>query len=395
MILALVAALALSGPADEIRRAECSLVPPESLQLGGYTERGSKTSVPGGDDLKCRVFYFSRTGSAVVSLEMLTVPESLYQEVTKRTGVHLFMSATHTHCAPDSQMLNSRMTLNIPGIANFKQRWLDWYTDKIVGCIEAARKAPAEEIKSWSMASFNVGMNRGRRKGAVPSPLMRVLYLNGKPLLSNYSAHPVNYGAETLTLQSDWPGTLMERTGMISFPGALGDVSPNFGDGTPAEKVDRFVTKVQGLIAAPKPSQILSLRPGFNIGLYPFVAPPAVPHPNFAKTNRIPDVLAKLTVAKFAPHWMQLTTIAIGNKLVIVGVSGEPTSELGRSIETEMRKQGYSQVWVVAHVNGWAGYMLEPDDYDRGGYEAELSFYGRDERKAILEGLRRFGELTP
>lgn len=387
MVLALIAALAVAGPADGIRRAECSLVPPETLQLGGYTERGSKTFVPGGDDLKCRVLYFSSMESAVVSLEMLTIPESLYEAVRKRTPGMLFMSATHTHCAPDSQMLNSRMTLNIPGIANFKQRWLDWYSDKIVGCIEAARKAPAEEIKSWSMASFNVGMNRGRRKGAVPSPLMRVLYLNGKPLLSNYSAHPVNYGPETLTLQSDWPGRLMERTGMISFPGALGDVSPNFGDGTPAEKVDRFVTKVQGLIADPKPSQIVSLRSERGMGSTRFAAPLPVPHPNFAKTNRVPEVLAKMTVAKFAPPTMQLTYLTIGKRFAIIGVSGEPTSELGRSIETEMRKQGYPHVWVVAHVNGWAGYMLEPDDYDRGGYEAELSFYGRDERKAILNGL--------
>ncbi len=34
--------------------------------------------------------------------------------------------------------------------------------------------------------------------------------------------------------------------------------------------------------------------------------------------------------------------------------------------------------FVVAHANDWLGYVLTPDAFRDGGYEACLSFYGAD-----------------
>jgi hypothetical protein len=46
---------------------------------------------------------------------------------------------------------------------------------------------------------------------------------------------------------------------------------------------------------------------------------------------------------------------------------------------------GFSSVLVCSHVNGWMGYILDPEDYDRGGYEATLSFYGREEGTKVVD----------
>lgn len=33
---------------------------------------------------------------------------------------------------------------------------------------------------------------------------------------------------------------------------------------------------------------------------------------------------------------------------------------------------------MLSHTNGWAGYLLTKEEYQQGGYEATLSFYGPD-----------------
>ncbi|MCG9895813.1 MAG: hypothetical protein MH204_10100, partial [Fimbriimonadaceae bacterium] len=44
---------------------------------------------------------------------------------------------------------------------------------------------------------------------------------------------------------------------------------------------------------------------------------------------------------------------------------------------------------VVGHVNGWAGYMLDSEDYARGGYEATLHFYGPSLADRLVAARRK------
>ena len=119
MLVSLVATLSI-WPV-QVGTSTVSITPPEPLPLGGYTQRGGAVFQPGGDDLFARTVVLRQRSEtiAVTSVEMLTVPESLYREVKERlpAGVKLFLAATHTHSAPDSQMLNERMTIPVPGIA--------------------------------------------------------------------------------------------------------------------------------------------------------------------------------------------------------------------------------------------------------------------------------------
>jgi neutral ceramidase len=125
-----------------VRSYAVDITPPEPLPLGGYTARGSQLAqvVPGSLWASTIVFSDEDTTVALVSAEMLTIPESLVQAVQDRLpkGINLFLSATHTHNAPDSQMLNRQMTFQIPGLAKFNEKWLTWYADRLAFGIKVA-----------------------------------------------------------------------------------------------------------------------------------------------------------------------------------------------------------------------------------------------------------------
>ena len=91
-----------------------------------------------------------------------------------------------------------------------------------------------------------------------------------------------------------------------------------------------------------------------------------------------------MLVDRFAPQVATVSAFRLG-KTAIVGTPCEPTSEIGRSIALIGRKLGFDWTLVVPHVNGWAGYVLRPDDYRRRGYEAQLSFYGEQMGERLVE----------
>lgn len=381
-----------------LRRATVDITPPEALPLGGYTERGAKVSEPGGSHLYARAILL-RQGSVevfIVSAEMLTVPESLAREVRKRipSDVHVFLCATHTHSAPDSQILNERMTLGIPGIANFRPRWLEWYADKIASAYsEATKDRLGSKVPTILPVVFDPQLNRGRRKDAFPDPTGTVITDSlMEPILAVYAAHPVVLDANNLKLSGDWPGVFANLIQAPVLMGAIGDVSPKVDESRSRE--DRLVRYARSLFSAywsrfaflPEPSA-KSTAP-LKVIEEEIPLAPAVAHPDFARTNGIPDVLAQSIVGQFAPREAKIMAVRMG-KVVLVGVPGEPTSHLGREIRDYGRRLGFPYTLVISHVNGWMGYILGPVDYDRGGYEATLSFYGREQGIEVVQAAKR------
>ncbi len=360
--------------------AEGSLVPPEPLPLGGYSARNRAKFVPSDHPLRARSLVISDSKSrvALVCLELLTVPESLAREVGARVGsdVKLFLCATHTHCAPDSQMLNDRMTFDVPGIAKYQAKWLTWYADRIAEIVRKSLAAPTHAIDRWE---FNGGIsdsNRGRRAGAHPSKLVSRLGSAGQNLILHFAAHATLHDEKTLTVDGDWPGSVLERTPGIVLPGAIGDVSPK----AQGENADvQSANMAQLLLGANLPNAFKWTSDSQKLAYLttPIPLPKPTPHPTFAKTYNVTQGVAQLAVHAFAPKAANLTLVRLG-PVAIVGVPGEPTSELGARIRQFGNQLGFAETLVCSHVNGWAGYILAPSDYDRGGYEGTLSFFGRD-----------------
>lgn len=370
--------LGQSGPT--IAFGQTDLTPPESLPLGGYTERGEKKGVQAAERLMGRFAVLRQGQSTIVvgCLEMLTLPEGLLDavrsKIPKEAG--LFLAATHTHSAPDSQMLNPRMNFRIPGIAPYSSRWLSWYTDRIAGGINQALAAPPAPIASMSLSTGTVDANRARRPMGRPNKEAATLWVNGRRLLGVYAAHPTLHEASELEVSGDWPGAWMRHPEgpWIAFTGAIGDVSPAAAGATGGEKCKRLV---ENLVENGEKVRKFRFRDPITVGLaeseVQLGAPE--PHPNFARDQKIDAGLARIVVSRFAPPTARITTLRLGS-FILAGVPGEPTSGVERRMATTFHMAGRVRARVLSHVNGWAGYMLEPDDYASGGYEAGLSFYG-------------------
>lgn len=391
-----------------IRQSDVDLTPPELLPLGGYTERGAKIAEPGGDVLHARTLILrnGKTSIAVVSAEMLTIPESLRREVAARLpkDLNLFLVATHTHCAPDSQMLNDRMTLPIPGIATFKRKWLTWYADRIATGVKEALAEAEVEVTGLHLLQFHAALNRPRRALAVPDTLATMVVGDTKggenALWFHYAAHPVFYDSDEMHTREDWPGLVAQKFATMVIPGAIGDVSPVAPGETPWKKIenftaqmgtemDRYVVRAKG--RADDPWGERPMLPVMWVE-QPIALDAKKPHPIFATRYKVPDALAVMAVTQFAPPAASVRAFRLG-KLAVVGIPGEPMSELGRRIREAGMRMGFDSVLVCSHVDGWMGYILGPADYDRGGYEATLSFYGREEGDKVVaagvEALRR------
>ncbi len=396
-----VSLLSLWVPATlEIAFGVVDITPPEPLPLGGYTERGDQVMEGVKDPLTARALFL-RQGAlevALISAELLTIPGSLSREVEKKIfpggGGYVFLTATHTHCAPDSQMLNERMTFKIPGIATYQPRWLQWYADRIA---ELARtRLSYQEVKEIRLLQAKAPLNHPRGVSQqADSRLARVRFVlkNGDFIdLLHYSAHPTLYGPTMLKTSGDFPGEWLKRgSHRIFFNGAMGDVAPTPPGGIGGEEgaramalaFDRTLEEAENSGSHPEvklPPQGLALK-RLRIAL-----PPPVPHPEFGERFGVPSVLVRQLVRAFAPSEASLLLVSVG-PVTFLGVPGEPTAEVGQELELALRSRGFVFPFVVSFTNDWIGYIVSRSHYSLGGYEASLSFYGPELGERLVQSL--------
>jgi hypothetical protein len=155
-------------------------------------------------------------------------------------------------------------------------------------------------------------------------------------------------------------------------PGSIGDASPATRQG---ESVFAFARRISSWVeSAPRrPLAATSAK----VVVAPVKLPDAVPHPEFVSSNGVTPELAQLVMTRFAPPAAELTLIQLGD-LLLIGVPGEPTGAFARQLRAAAWQRGFRNSYVLSHTNGWAGYLLTAEEYQQGGYEATLSFYGPD-----------------
>lgn len=421
----------------------------EKVPLGGYTARGNKKAIGVRDEVGAIALVLA-SGSqrfAIVSSDLLTVPASLSQAVASRlpgwSEQDLVLCATHTHCAPDSQRLNRRMRFPVPGIATFDQRALDWTAERIAAVIREA-EAKLEPVTLWT-GSADAGLSRGRRNEEVALPVARGPMLGRMPrllrrqavspvepdslhiaefrrpdgtplaLLVSYAAHPTIFGDDMLQISAEWPGELArcwERRNpgsrLIFLNGALGDRSPVADQGKDDD--DRVALYARSLL------RVVSVAMGNSlpVGRGPTVVnangqrvahgplptstaeqmlvrytvanlPAAQPHPELVQemaAQGIPKGLLGQVVQAFAPSTAPMRALRIGDWRVLF-VPGEPTTKAG----AELRRAASADL-VVSFAGDWVGYVLTPEEYARGGYEATVSFHGPHLLDALLAAAR-------
>ncbi len=79
---------------------------------------------------------------------------------------------------------------------------------------------------------------------------------------------------------------------------------------------------------------------------------------------------------------VRLTGVKIGS-VALVGISGEPFSEIGMKIK---EADGWELIMPCSLTNGMTGYFPTKSAYDEGGYEAKSSPFGAEVSDKIIEG---------
>jgi hypothetical protein len=74
-------------------------------------------------------------------------------------------------------------------------------------------------------------------------------------------------------------------------------------------------------------------------------------------------------------------------ELLIVGAPGEMIAELGLEIKDKLKDHGIKYPVIGGLANQWISYILSEEEYDKGGYEASVSFYGKELGDVIIKAM--------
>jgi neutral ceramidase len=397
--------------------ATVDLTPPMEMKasLGGYGSRMNRPATGVHDAVlgKALVLVGEERKFALVTADILAFPPGFKAAVMERLGTNgwredqIMLLASHSHTSIDMMALHPKNTFGIPQVGLFHKELLE-RTARLLA--QAIREAEQKQIPIFaaSLSKSVPGRNRNRRQGgAVHDETLTVTRLDTadhRPLavLVNWTAHPTFMDAEDMLFSGDWPGQLQRTLEALIGPGATvlfyngaeGDQSPVSPEcSSHWERAERYGREMG--IAAWRLWEKIEPRPvrSFSYHSEPIVLPPRQPHPDFMKTGGaeygLNEANMKVFLEQLVPAQTHSTCLRLGD-LVIVGVPGEMAAQLGLNAKaTIAQTTGATCVTIGGLADEWISYILPPDEYRLGGYEASMSFYGEELAKAISAGLIR------
>lgn len=416
--LFLVIALAtLPARASEMTAgvARVDLTPPMEMgaSLGGYGERMSQPAQGVHDRVFAKALVLSDDDRRFVLLtaDILGFPPTFKQALIQRLGEdwkseQIMLLPSHSHTSIEMNAIHRKNILGNKQLGVFSEELFEWTLDHLVSVIQGAAKDQVPVTLGTSVKDID-GWNRNRRhRGGATDPALavtRIDSVDGKPLavLVHFTAHPTFMGAEQMLFSGGWPGHL-QRTleAMIGsgvtvmyYNGAEGDQSPV---GLPGSGSSRWEAAGQyGLSLAVEAHALWSsIRPKrdiqFDFHMQTIELPKHRWHPDFMKTGGQEYGLSKMLLEKLLPLLFPSQTtsgcLRLGD-LVLVGIPGEMQAELGMEIKTRAREiTGARHVTIGGLANEWISYILSADEYQLGGYEASVSFYGSELGECMVEG---------
>jgi hypothetical protein len=395
--------------------ARIDLTPPLELHapLGGYGERMNRPAEGVHDRIFAKALVLSDGDRkfAVVTADIVGFPPPVKPALVERlaaggwTKERIMLLASHSHTSIEMNAINPLNTFQIPQIGIHNPRVYGFVIDRLTQVVQAAERQLVEVSVGTSSISIE-GWNRNRRGGTVTDKeltLTRVDTLQGKPLavLVNFTAHPTFMSGEDMLFSGDWPGHL-QRTleslideGVVAmyYNGAEGDQSPvGRPDAGPSrwERAERYGRDL-GIVTW---KQWLQTKTATNVAfayhLHTIALPERTWHPDFMKTGGaeygLNEKLLKEMLPVMFPAEVDSISLRLGD-LLIVGIPGEMAASLGMKIKSEAAKiTGAKHPVIGGLADAWISYMLPADEYQRGGYESSVSFYGETLGDTVVAG---------
>jgi len=396
--------------------ARVDLTPPMSMKatLGGYGARMSKPAEGVHDRvwLKCLVLSDGSKRLAIVTADALGFPppvraallEKLKSQNTNLDEVLLLPS--HSHNSFDIFALHPKNIYRIPQIGVFQQEAFDHVVARLTEVIIKANQQLVP-VKIGTERMMLPGWNRNRRGVGISDPdftLTRVDDVNGKPVaaLVFWPAHPTFLSAKEMLFSGDWPGYLQRslealigsNATVLYVNGAQGDQSPTprpQSGASPWEKAEDYgrdlALQAYGLWRKITPTDDVSM----NWQRCTFALPKRVKHKDFFKIGGLEygllDSGLEGMLNSLFPAESQSLAVRI-NDLLVVGVPGEMAAELGMEVKKAVQQaSGAKYVVIGGLADEWVSYMLSAREYNRGGYEATISFYGETLGPTVVEAV--------
>ncbi len=383
--------------------AVVDITPPLEMKytLGGYGQRMSKPAEGVHDPIMAKALALKKANEKylIITIDILGLPSNFKTDLLKRIEKNgwkdrnLTLLPSHSHGSLEMASINSKNIFGVPQIGIFQPELLAFLLDKIEKLVLNADQNYRDVIIGTGSAEFD-GLNRNRRGEKVIDKeliVTRIDLTNGQPLaaLVNWTAHPTFIGGADMLVSAEWPGYLqteMEKSigngvTVMYYNGAEGDQSPVYDKAIdPYEKI-----RVYGKMIAEKALSVYhTVRPAAENRLayhYEVVdLPKQVAHPDFMKTGGaeygLDEQSAGVIMAAIGPEKVGMGSVRIGD-LVIVGIPGEMTAELGIAVKQMLKNNRTKYVAIGGLANEWISYILAEDKYvNGGGYESSVSFYG-------------------
>lgn len=396
--------------------ARVDLTPPPELKapLGGYGERMNSPAEGVHDRIfgKALVITDGSKKFALVTADMLGFPPPFKQAVVDRltsrgwTMDNIMLLASHSHTSIEMNAINPLNTFDIPQIGVHNPDLFEFTVANFVRLITEADKHHAP-IRIGTSSQHLAGWNRNRRgeDGVVDDELTvtRIDKSSGEPLavLVNFTAHPTFMTAREMMFSGGWPGHLQRTTEaligghvcVMYYNGAEGDQSPRGRPGSGDsrwEMAERYGRELGIVVANDWQNIKTQADTEFQFHRQTIPLPDRSWHPDFLQTGGAEYALSEALLTEMLPRMFPTETssgcLRLGD-LVIIGVPGEMAASLGLQIKAATQEKiGANYPVIGGLADEWISYMLPPEAYDSGGYEASVSFYGRTLGPAIVDG---------
>jgi hypothetical protein len=415
-LLSLLLLLVLPAHADSLRAgaAAVAIEAPAGVPLAGYGARGPGNRSAGGlAPVEARALLVEGAGGAprvaIVALDALIVTPPLREAIAARAADlaldALVVAATHTHSGPGgyAEPLVAQLVI------------LGWHDPAAAGALLAAadtalRRAAAalRPARLAAAVADGAGLAANRRPGGGASdPAVPALFVDAEDgaiaTLFSLAAHPTVLSPLNDRLSPDYPGAARARVetrgGVALFlAGPLGDQKPHLAgepewpdDVTRQEETARLLGDALGrrVLAAAgaatgDPEPVLAVRRA------DWTLPPVDVRARCAYWLGAP--ILNLVARDFLPETTPLVALRLGPLRLFAS-----PFELGVEVAAALRERapGGGPLLVAAHANDWLGYLLQPADWDRGGYEPCLAYHGRALAPRFVDAAARLLETLP
>jgi len=406
--------------------AKVGITPPFGTQMGGYFDRHDITQGTH-DELGCRGIYMSdgRQGVLLLSVDLLYVDAHLVEKIRARisgvTGVDeeaVMVFATHTHSGPEghSQIAQLMGFIHNPALEEF-------LVERISSCgIMAVSGSRYARLGFESVKVEDMNVNRQKEGGPV-DPDMQVLSLEdleGEPIggLVNFTAHPVIMGSDNLLFSSEYPGRAMrvleEALGggsvYLFANGACGDVTIRRRRSSFSEverignRLGGYALQALGGVDASEEVSIgvTSASVHLDVRSLPSREEAMKEVDRLSSTEgelskedrkRLKRALGTASLAERSDFIrsmlgerkrteVQLVSV---NDSLLVGVPAELFVRYALDLKDEMKPK---RVILVGYCNDMVGYVVTPEAFEEGGYEAGVTLFEPHSGAKMLDTVR-------